>query len=127
MFLLAVCLLLVSMAPLSSAAAPDYLTNAISQSGMKQVTIGSYQGVMVNYTSTYATSFTSFVYLGLTNHAGQVVYWNVASCSFSAGQEVQCFVAVSPTVPSGAYTATVFTTTATDVPVSLVGSLNVTL
>ncbi|MDG6982553.1 MAG: hypothetical protein JRM74_03770 [Nitrososphaerota archaeon] len=125
--LLAVGMMLLSAAPLGSAAAPTHLTNGVSQSGMKLATIDTYQGVVVNYTSTYSTAFDSFVYLTLVNHAGQVVYWNVASCSFSAAQEVQCFVSISPAVPSGTYTAMAFATTDTGVPVSVVSSHTVTL
>ena len=125
--LLAVGMMLLSAAPLGSSATGANLTNGISQSGMKLATIDTYQGVVVNYTSTYSTSFYSFVYLTLVNHAGQVVYWNVASCSFSAAQEVQCFVSISPAVPSGTYTAMVFATTGTRVPVSVVSSLTVAL
>ena len=126
LFVLAV-LILLPTAPIGSAASPAYLTNGVSQSGMKLVTIDSHQGVLVNYTSTYSGSFNGFVYLALTNTAGQTVYWNVASCSFTGSQTVQCFVTISPTVPSGTYTARVFVTTAARVPVSLTSSLNVTL
>lgn len=120
-------LMLLPTAPLGSAASPAYLTNGVSQSGMKLVTIDSHQGVLANYTSTYSGSFDGFVYLALTNTAGQTAYWNVASCSFNGNQTVQCFVTISPTVPSGTYTAWVFVTTAAKVPVSLESSLNVTL
>ena len=123
----AVVLTLFSAVPLSGATTPVYLTSAVSQSGMKLVTINNYQGLIVNYTSTYAGSFNGFVYLALTNHAGQTSYWNVASCSFSGKQEVQCFVAISPTVPTGTYTARVFVTTAALIPVSSTSSLAVTL
>ena len=125
--LLAGVLTLFAVAPLGAAASPAYTTNAISQSGMKLVTINSYQGVMVNYTSTYSGSFNAFVYLALISHSGQVAYWNVASCSFTGSELVQCFVSISPSVPSGAYTAHVFATTAMHVPVSSTSSLPVTL
>ena len=120
-------LMLLPTAPLGSAASPAYLTNGVSQSGMKLMTIDTYQGVLVNYTSTYSGSFNGFVYLALTNTAGQIAYWNVASCSFAGSQTVQCFVTISPTVPPRTYTAWVFVTTAARVPVSLASSLNVTL
>ena len=94
---------------------------------MKLVTINNYQGVIVNYTSTYPGSFNGFVYLALANRAGQTAYWNVASCSFSGNQTVQCYVSISPLVPSGTYTARVFVTTAVRVPVSSVSSLVVAL
>ena len=94
---------------------------------MKLVTINNYQGVIVNYTSTYSGSFSGFVYLALANRAGQTVYWNVASCSFSGSQTVQCYVSISPLVPSGTYTARVFVTTAARVPVSPVSSFTATL
>ncbi len=120
-------LMLLPTVPLGSAAAPAYLTNSVSQSGMKLVTINNYQGVIVNYTSAYSGSFNAFVYLVLANHSGQVVYWNVASCSFTGSQKVQCFVTISPAVPSGAYAAKVFATTDTHVPLSEVSSLTVAL
>ncbi|MDG7013432.1 MAG: hypothetical protein JRN11_03025 [Nitrososphaerota archaeon] len=122
-----VVLMLLPVAPPGSAASPAYFTNGVSQSGMKLVTIDGYQGVLANYTSTYSGSFYGFVYLALTNTAGQTAYWNVASCSFTGSQTVQCFVTISPTVPPGTYTASVFVTTAARVPVSLASSLNVTL
>ncbi|MDE1852985.1 MAG: hypothetical protein KGI38_04455 [Thaumarchaeota archaeon] len=120
-------ILLSAFTPMVTASSPTYATSAITQSGIKQTTINGYPGVLVNYTSTFTTSFGAFVYLDLMNSAGQTVYWNVGYCSFSASQQVQCFVAIAATVAAGSYTAKVFATTTTNVPVSTTGSLSVTL
>jgi hypothetical protein len=93
---------------------------------MKETTIGQYTGVLVNYTNGFSTQFNSFVYMDLVNQAGQTVYWSVSTCSFSAGKGAQCFVAFS-SAPSGNYTADLFATSESSVPVSTTSSLAVTI
>jgi len=124
--LLAVSLLTLSATLSAFASAPPYLTTSVTQSGAKQTTIGSYNGVLVNYTSTFASSV-AFVYLDLVNSAGQTVYWNVCSSSLTAGQQSQCFVTISAAVASGNYTAWVFVTTNSGISVSASGSVKVTI
>jgi hypothetical protein len=111
----------------SFAASSSYLTTNISQSGIKQTTINGIGGVLVNYTSTFSTSFSSFVYLYLVNPAGQTVYVGLGTCSFAPAQKVQCFAAIAGAVPTGHYTANVFVTTTTGVPVSSTSSLSITI
>ena len=125
--LLAALLALSMVVPAASGVSPTYLTTGITQSSIKQTVIGTYDGVLVGYTNTYSSSFGAFVYLDLVNAAGQTTYWNLGSCSFAAHQTVQCFVTISPSVPKGTYTALVFATTETSVPVSASGSLKVTV
>ena len=121
-------LLMLSMVmPVASGASTSYLTTGLVQSNIKQTAISGYDGVLVNYTNTYSSSFGAFVYLDLVNSAGQTVYWNVGGCSFSARQTASCFVVISSAVPKGVYTAQVFAATSTDVPVSASGSLKVTV
>ena len=125
---LAIGVLALSLAmPVANGASPSYLTTALTQSAIRQATISGYNGVIVNYTNTYSSSFGAFVYLDLVNSAGQAIYWNVGYCSFSAHQEALCFVLISSAVPKGNYTAWVFATTNSSIPVSLPGSLKVTI
>ena len=119
-------LVLTSVPPVG-AASPTYLTTGIVQSGVKQTIIGNYQGVLVNYTNTQPTSVSAFVYLDLVNSAGQTVYWNLGTCTFGASQKVKCFIAISGTISRGTYTAWVFATTDTEVPVSTSTSVRVTM
>jgi hypothetical protein len=113
--------------PTASGATNSYLTTSVSQSGIEQKTINISNGVLVNYTSTYSSSLVAFVYLDLANSAGQTIYWNVASCTFAANQMVQCFVIIASTVPKGIYTASVFATTTSSVPLSTTSSVQVTI
>jgi hypothetical protein len=122
-----VCLLIgLTVAPVGFGAGPTYPTTAITQSGMKETTINEFPGVLVNYTNGFSTQFSSFVYLDLVNQAGQTVYWTVGTCNFSAGEGAQCFVAFS-SAPSGNYTADLFATNTSGVPVSTTSSLSVTI
>ena len=125
--LLAGLLALSMVMPVANGVSATYLTTGIAQSSIKQAVINNYNGVLVGYTNTYTSSFSAFVYLDLVNSAGQTIYLNVGSCSFAPSQTVPCFVAISPSVPKGTYTAQVFATTVTSVPVSIPGSLKVTV
>jgi hypothetical protein len=125
---LAACLLAVSTAvPVVNGATSSYLTVGITQSAIKQSTVNGFTGVLVNYTSTFSTSIGTFVYLDLANLGGQTVYWNVGTCTFAANQKVQCFVPIAPTVAKGTYTASVFVTTNSNIPISTTTSLQLTL
>jgi len=126
--LLAACILALSTAvPAVNGATNPYLTVGIIQSAIKQSTVNGIAGVLVNYTSSYSTSIGTFVYLDLANSAGQTVYWNVGTCAFTADQKVQCFVPIASTVAKGNYTASVFVTTNSNIPISRTTSLQVTL
>jgi hypothetical protein len=114
-------------APIASGATNSYLTTGVTQSGIEQKTINVSNGVLVNYTSTYSSSLVAFVYLDLTNSAGQTIYWDVASCTFAANQKVQCFVVIAATVPKGNYSASVFAATTSSVPLSTTSSVQVTI
>ena len=115
------------MVPVVAGASTSYLTTGIVQSGIKQVALNGYNGVLVNYTNTYASPMDAFVYLNLVTSAGQVIYWNLGGCTFAAHQKVPCFVVVASTVPKGVYTASVFVTTNTSVPISTTSTMQVTL
>lgn len=120
--------MLSAMAPAWPYASPSsYLTTGVTQSGIKQTIIGGYTGVLVNYTNSYSSSFSGFVYLDVVNSAGQTVYWNLTSCPFNAAQKAQCFVAISPSPAAGNYTASVFATTTSSVPVSASSPMKLTL
>ncbi len=108
------------------ASPPPYLTTTVTQSGVKQATLGGYPGVFVNNTSSSSSSFSGFVYLDLVNSAGQTVYWGLTGCNFAAGQTVGCFVEIFTPIPAGTYTATVFATATSSVPVSVPSTLPVT-
>ncbi len=125
---LAASLLTVSLAvPIVNGATSAYLTIGITQSAIKQTTVNGFSGVLVNYTSTYSASIGTFIYLDLVNSGGQTVYWNVGTCNFAANQRVQCFVPIVSAVAKGMYTASVFVTTNSSIPISATSSLQVTL
>ena len=111
----------------AAGASSGYLTTTVSHSGIRQTTISGYNGVLVNFTNTLPTAMTAFAYIDLANSAGQTVYWNVGSCSLTPSHVTQCFVSISPAVPAGNYTASVFATTGTGIPVSTVTSVKVTV
>jgi hypothetical protein len=119
--------LVLGLVPSINATSSTYLTTGITQSGMKQASISGYNGVLVNYTNTYPSSFGAFVYLDLTNAAGQTVYWYLTYFPFAAGQMGQPFVQISASVPAGNYTAWVFVATTSGIPVSTLSSVKVTL
>jgi len=125
--LLAALLLALSTAVPANAVATTYLTGGITQSAIKQSIVNGFGGVLVNYTSTFSSSIATFVYLDLTNSGGQTVYWNLGTCAFAANQSVQCFVPIASTVGKGSYTAYVFVTTNSSIPISMTSSLQVTL
>jgi hypothetical protein len=108
-------------------ASPKYLTTGITSSGLKETTLEGYQGVLVNYTSTYSSPFAAFVYMDVVNSAGQTVYWNLGYCSFQPIQKVGCFVAIGTTLLKGIYNVRIFATTNSSVPVSVTSSLQMTV
>ncbi len=118
---------LILLTAVGPAYATTYLATSVTQTGMQASTLGGYKGVLVSYNDTTSTSFVGFVYLSLSNSAGQSVYVNVATCSFDAGKVVPCFVVISPTMAAGNYTASIFATTTENVAVSAGGSLQVTV
>ena len=118
-------LLVATTVPAALGSTTAYLTVTVAPSGAKQATINGYDGVLANYTSSASSRMSGFVYLDLANSVGQTVYWNVAYCSFTASQETQCFVVISSTVPKGNYTATVFATTNSSIPISTASSYEV--
>ncbi|MDE1858425.1 MAG: hypothetical protein KGI26_05115 [Thaumarchaeota archaeon] len=125
---LAACTTLVLLVvPAALAATPAYPTTAVTATGIVQTTISGYQGVLVNYTSAFPTTFSGFVYLDLTNAAGQTVAWNVAYCGFSASAKAQCFVSIPLSTAAGSYNAHVFVATSTGVAVSATSSVKVTV
>lgn len=124
---LAACLTFAFVAPSALAATAAYPTSAITKLASVQTQVGGFQGVLMNYTSSFSSSFEGFVYMDLTNGAGETVAWNLGSCSFSPGTTNQCFVPVPLSVTSGTYTASVFVVTSTGIPVSTTASLKVTL
>ncbi len=125
---LAACTTLVLLVvPAALAATPAYPATAVTATGIVQTKLSGYQGVLVNYSSTFSTSFSGFVYMDLTNTAGQTVVWNVAYCGFSASAKAQCFVSIPTSTATGTYTALVFVTTSTGVAVSSTSSVKVTV
>ena len=119
--------LVLFVVPAVAAAAPTYPTTGVARNSIAQTRIGGYQGVLVNYTSTFTSSFDAFVYMDLTNAAGQTVGWNVGYCNFAPSASAKCFVAVPITLASGTYTAHVFAATSTGVAVSVESTVTVTI
>lgn len=118
--------LILANVPVIHAATPQYLTTNVTDSGLRLATIDGYSGALANLTNTTPASLQAFIYMDLTNHAGQTVYWNFGACTLDSAQMVQCFV---PFVTSltGNYTVTVFATTDTNVPISTSSSYQVSL
>ena len=118
---------LLSVLPANAAPSPTYSTSSITASSVAEASLAGYQGVLVNYTSSFSANFTAFVFVDLYNQAGQSLFVNVATCAFSAAQEVPCFVPFYPSVPAGSYTATVFAASNASVPVSTTSTLSINL
>ena len=111
--------------PIATSATSTYLTNGIILSGMKQSSIGGYEGVIANYSNHFSSQMNTVVYLDLINSAGQTVYWNRSTCYFGANQEAQCYVLISSAVPKGVYAAYMFITTPSNVPISVTKGIQV--
>ena len=95
-----------------------WLTKGLVPSGLKQVAIGGYPGVEVNFTSTYSTSFSGVVFADLYNLAGQVIAVSVDSFTVGQGQTVTCFIPfVNP--PMGTNVVFLFGASMSSVPVSV--------
>ena len=103
------------------------MTTGLTSSGLREETIGGFPGVVANYTSSYNFQFSALVYMDLMNSVGQTVSWSVVQCSFNANQTVSCVLPIQPGVVSGSYTAYLFATSVSSVPVSQASSLNVSV
>ncbi len=104
---------------------PTYPTTSLTASSMKEAEIGGYTGIAINYTSTMSSPLTAFVYLDLVNSLGQTAYVNIGTCDVSTSQNNTCFVPIFAVLPTGVYTALVFATTTTSVPVSHFSTLQI--
>ena len=113
--------------PAAVASSPTYSTGTVSSSGAVQAKVGGYEGVIANFTSAQASSLDGFVYMDLTNAAGQTIAWSIGYCNLSPKATTQCFVSFPLSLASGTYTATMFVTTSTGVAISLTSSLKVTV
>lgn len=122
------CFSLVMLAfPALAQSSPAYPTTALAPSTLKETILQGYPGVLVDYNNTLSSSYTAAVFVDLTNSAGQVVSLSVGSCAFSGSQTTSCFVAFSPSTPSGSYKATVFVVSSSYVPLSVTSTLTVTV
>jgi len=119
-------LLVSATVPAAAQTAPTFTVTSVTESRMRQATIGGYTGVVVNYTSHLGGGYLVLVYLTLVNATtGQAAYVGVGSCNLPPGQQTQCFVATSPSVPTGIYTASVFAVNTDNVPLSTTSTLQV--
>jgi len=112
--------------------APSYLTTSMVPRGVGQHTLSGYQGVMVNYTNylnqtvwTNTLNQTVLIYLDLSNHLGQVVSLSLATCYPGQGENDSCFVAFSPTLAPGNYSATIFAATTSNIPLSVAQNFSI--
>ena len=103
--------------------APPYLTTSMVPRGIGQHTLSGYPGVLVNYTNTL--NQTAWIYLDVSNHRGQVVSLSLATCYPGPSENESCFVAFSPTLAPGNYSATVFAATTTNIPISVAQNFSV--
>ncbi len=121
-------LMLASLAAPVSAQAPSaYLTNGLTLNGLKQVQLGGYPGVEANFTNSYPFSFTAILYMDIMNSKGQTVSVSAGTSTFGANATLSSFLAVQPGVATGNYTAVVFAASTTGAPVSIAGSLHISL
>lgn len=127
--ILSLSMFLLPMAAMAASAVtpPAYSVSSLSQTGIKHTSIGGYSVVKVNYTSSFTAHFVSLVYLDLTNKAGQTVYVSIVSGNFSASGKLSFFLPLSSTLAAGNYTAKVFATSTSNVPVSTTGTLKFTV
>ncbi len=120
-------LLLVLMTPIASASAPtSFLTTGFTGSHSGEVTAQGVKGVNVTYTNNFHVSMLAFVYVDLTNSAGQTVFVQATGTLFSAGGSASAFIGFVGISP-GTYTASLFVTTSSGVPISTVTTVQVTL
>jgi len=113
--------------PTSTATAPSsFFTTGLRGSGAAQASLGGYSGVAISYNDTYSSPIAVFVYVDLTNSAGQTVFvWNTYG-NISSHQVFSFFIPIFG-VPSGTYKGYIFAVTTSGVPTSAVTQLQVVL
>jgi hypothetical protein len=114
------------LAPQSDAVAATYSTKGFVAIGAAETTQLGTKAVVVNYNNTMSMGVSAFVYMSLTNSAGQTIYIQVFRTSFSAGENGTIIFGLAG-VTAGNYTASLFATTSTLAPVSPVTTLTVVL
>jgi hypothetical protein len=123
--ILSVVVLLTVIPASLSATPPPYLTTGLVASGLKWTSIAGYQGIEINYTNSYSAPQTAIILVDITNSAGQTSVVAAGAASFSANQLVICFVPVVGLTAGATYSASVFATTTSNVPISTVSTLQV--
>ena len=118
--------LLLVTAPVSNAAAQTFSTSGFASLHATETTQQGTEGVLVNYNNTMSSAVVAFVYLDLTNSAGQTVFVQASGGSFAAGENKTIFFGLTG-VQSGTYVASVFVVTSAFVPVSTATSVQVVL
>lgn len=126
MLVISLTVILMFLAPQSYAVAPTYSANGLVAIGAAETTQLGTTGVLVNYTNTMPIAVSAFVYIYLTNSAGQTISIQILGCSFPAGENGTFFFGLTG-VTHGTYTASLFVTTRTLAPVSPVTTLMVVL
>ena len=114
------------LAPQSNAVAATYSTTGFVALGVAETTQLGMKGVAVTYNNTMPMTVFAFVYIYLTNSAGQTIYIQLSRYSYSTGQNVTSFFGLVGVMP-GTYTASLFATTNSLVPVSPVTTIKVVL
>ena len=115
---------LMFLAPQSHAVAASYTTKGFVATGAAETTQLGTEGVVVNYSNTMTIAVSAVVFLYLSNSAGQTISIQFFASSFSAGGNGTIFLGVAGVMP-GTYTASLFATTSSLVPVSPVTTLKV--
>ena len=123
-FFISLVVLLMFLAPQSHAVAATYSTKGFVATGAEESTQLGTTGVVVNYSNTMSIPISAIVFLYLTNSAGQTVGIQFFASSFPAGGNGTIFLGLAGVTP-GTYTASLFATTSSLVPVSPVTTLKV--
>jgi hypothetical protein len=118
---------LLLLVPTSTATAPSsFFTDGLQGSGVAQATLGGFSGIAINYNDTYSSPIAVFVYVDLTNSAGQTVFvWNTYG-NISSHKILSFYIPIFG-VPPGTYSAAVFALTNSRVPTSGVTHVQVVL
>jgi hypothetical protein len=126
LFVILLVVFLMFLAPQSDAVAATYSTRGFVALGVAETTQLGTKSVVVNYTNTLSIAVSAFIYIYLTNSAGQTINIQLSGTHFSAGQNRTLFFGLVGVAP-GTYTASLFATTNSLVPVSPVTTIKVVL
>ena len=115
------------MPTVATGTASPLLTTALIPASATETTLAGYQGVEITYQNSLSNSFIAFVYLAVSNSAGQTVaVYYATTTTASTNQSSPAFVIISG-LPTGTYNGTLFAATSDGIPVSTLTKVAITL